>query len=267
MTLTLENGNGNIAKSKVKGSLPKGIGPFLMILPSLLVLLSSTAAWSIFNCALGRGPSEGARSASKKTTRLSVSIPPSSLVFPSSKRWMVASRDLRWVQGPIAAVALLTRPTLGEPFTPAQPTDCSAIDLPGTHPFPKRAPPINDPSKLARSFALQEQPGSVQTCARERAPPLLKIRLIWCAAFREHKRLTRLIPSILVCALGEQRKLPSPPIHYFAEPSSDRGLRFCPSPEQGRPSIFYVLFLVWAALPEIIGPACSSPSQSPFSLC
>ena len=34
------------------------------------------------------------------------------------------------------------------------------------------------------------------------------------------------VPPILVCALGEQRKLPSPLIHYFAEPSSDRVLRF-----------------------------------------
>ena len=32
--------------------------------------------------------------------------------------------------------------------------------------------------------------------------------------------LTRLIHSFLGCALGEQRKLPSLPIHYFAEPST-----------------------------------------------
>ena len=34
---------------------------------------------------------------------------------------MVASCDLRWVQGPVAAVDILTRPTLGGPFPPTDP--------------------------------------------------------------------------------------------------------------------------------------------------
>ncbi len=137
--------------------------------------------------------------------------------------------------------------------------------FPGTHPFPKRAPPINDPSKLACSFAFRSSlDQSKRARVNEHRHPENTIDLV-CRVPRA-QGLTRLIPSILVCALGEQRKLPSPPIHYFAEPSSDRGLRFCPSPEQGRPSIFYVLFLVWAALPEIIGPPAPH-RRSPLSHC
>ena len=47
-------------------------------------------------------------------------------------------------------------------------------------------------------------------------------------------------PPALVCAFGEQRKLASLPLHYLAEPSSDRALRFHRSPEQRRPSTFYL---------------------------
>jgi hypothetical protein len=43
-------------------------------------------------------------------------------------------------------------------------------------------------------------------------------------------------PPFLVCALGEQRKLPSLPILHFAEPSSDWVVRFHPPPEQRGPS-------------------------------
>jgi hypothetical protein len=48
---------------------------------------------------------------------------------------MIASRDLRWVQGLIAAVAVLTHPTLGSPFPPSPPI-CNR--LPMTRPFPRR---------------------------------------------------------------------------------------------------------------------------------
>ena len=50
------------------------------------------------------------------------------------------------------------------------------------------------------------------------------------ARFDEH-RLSKNTMG-LVCALGEQRKLPRLPIHYFGEPSSDSALRFYLSLEQ-----------------------------------
>src|SRR5262245_41023633 len=55
-------------------------------------------------------------------------------------------------------------------------------------------------------------------------------RLLPTARFDEHRLSKNTIDP--VCALGEQRKLPSPPIHYFAEPSEDRAMRFHPSREQ-----------------------------------
>ena len=109
----------------------------LMLLPSFARSALQRAAWSIFNCALGRGPSEGARWASKKTTRLSVCILPSSLFFlPHKGGW--SHRDLRWVQGPIAAVGVLTHPTLGAPGRALFPrgdgeTHCSKVRH--NHPF------------------------------------------------------------------------------------------------------------------------------------
>ena len=50
------------------------------------------------------------------------------------------------------------------------------------------------------------------------------------ARFDEH-RLSKNTMG-LVCALGEQRKLPSLPIHHFAEPSSGGAVRFHPSLKQ-----------------------------------
>src|SRR4026208_1609286 len=54
------------------------------------------------------------------------------------------------VQGRAAAVAILTRPTLGALVSPRQPTDCFAIVYPGRA-FSQvaMASNINDPSKLA----------------------------------------------------------------------------------------------------------------------
>ena len=116
---------------------------------------------------------------------------------------------------------LLTRPTLGDSFPPTRPTDCFAIAYPGRALFPgadgethclKVRP--NDPSELARTSFLRGGLGGFLLRAWTSTSLYLKMRSFWCAAF------------------GEQRKLPSPPIHCFAEPCNDRGMWFNLSPEQ-----------------------------------
>ena len=76
----------------------------------------------------------------------------------------------------------------------------------------------NDPSKLARALLGR---GLIDLQVRAwTSTAFLRIRLVWCArsASKGDQQPSR--PLLLVCALGEQRKLPSLPIHYFAEPSS-----------------------------------------------
>ena len=65
--------------------------------------------------------------------------------------------------------------------------------------------PLDSPSKLADAFFPQGGLGGFQLRAST-STAYLKIRLIWCAP------------------LGEQRKLPSLPVHHLAEPSSDKEL-------------------------------------------
>jgi len=74
--------------------------------------------------------------------------------------------------------------------------------------------PLDGPSKLACMFILQRW-----------------ARLLPTARLGEHRHPTNTIG--LVCAFGEQRKLPSLPIHYFAEPSSDRAMPSYPSLSRG----------------------------------
>jgi len=64
--------------------------------------------------------------------------------------------NLRGVHGPVAAVAILTLPTLGAIIFTRQPTDCFAIVYPGRALFPggdgeTHCPKVrsNHPSKLA----------------------------------------------------------------------------------------------------------------------
>jgi hypothetical protein len=60
----------------------------------------------------------------------------SSLFFFLKEGERAASCDLRWMQGPFVAVAILTRPTLGDLLPPSRPTDCFAIVYPGRALFP-----------------------------------------------------------------------------------------------------------------------------------
>jgi hypothetical protein len=93
---------------------------------------------------------------------------------------MVACRDLRWVHGSIAAVSILTRPTLGDSFLPTRPTDCFAIDYPGRALFPgSDGEHLHDPSKLA---CISWGRGWIDLLLRAwTSTAFLKIRWIWCA--------------------------------------------------------------------------------------
>src|SRR6476646_9615727 len=80
---------------------------------------------------------------------------------------------------------------------------------------------------------------SFQACLY--VPPQGWARWLPTARFDEH-RLFRNTMS-LACALGEQRKLPSPPILYFAEPSSTGAVRFHALGEHRKPSALTSLLL------------------------
>src|SRR5262245_60879425 len=106
--------------------------------------------------------------------------------------------------------------SVGSSFSPAQP--CARRDVRftqagdgETHCLKVRP---NDPSELARTSFLRGGLGGFLLRAWTSTSLYLKMRSFWCAAF------------------GEQRKLPSPPIHCFAEPCNNRGMWFNLSPEQ-----------------------------------
>src|SRR6478752_887388 len=75
---------------------------------------------------------------------------------------------------------------------------------------------------MARRLFEGPLQSSFQACLY--VPPQGWARWLPTARFDEH-RLSKNTMG-LACALGEQRKLPSPPILYFAEPSSTGAVRF-----------------------------------------
>ena len=96
---------------------------------------------------------------------------------------------------PCRGAVVLTRPTPVAPRRALFPGGDGETHCPKVH--------SNHPSKLACTSLFKGRLGCFQLRASD-----------------EH-RLSKNTMG-LVCALGEQRKLPSLPIHYFAEPSSDR---------------------------------------------
>ena len=155
--------------------------------------------------------------------RLEWSFQASSTPFREGE--LVSSCDLRWVQGPVAAVGILHPPNPGRAKT---------------RPFPRRRwrdacskIHFNHPSKLACTSFLRGG------------------RWLPAARFDEHRPSKNTMG--LVCALGEQRKLPSLPIHYFAEPGSDSALRSHPSLSRGDHS----------PSPSLVWSSRSSKQESP----
>jgi hypothetical protein len=135
---------------------------------------------------------------------------PTVRVIRTRERRRVAACDLRWVR----------------------PCRCGRHSHP---PNPRRAETRPLPRRRWRD-ALFEGPfqSSFQAC-------LYVLSYGWArwlptARLDEHRLSKNTID--LVCAFGEQRKLPSLPIHYFAEPSSERAVRFHSSLSRGHPAPF-----------------------------
>ena len=69
-------------------------------------------------------------------------------------------------------------------------------------------------------------------CAKVRSDNVSGRSTKRCAAFREHKPTDQADPSPSGVRVGRERKLPSPTHSPFAEPSTDRRMRFSPRWEQ-----------------------------------
>ncbi len=96
---------------------------------------------------------------------------------------------------------LLTRPDPAQSFSP---TDHRLLcnRLPGTYALPMRAPPINDPSKLACSFP--QEAAWISPNVRASSPQGMEADSSPTARFDEH-RLSKNTMG-LVCAFGEQER-------------------------------------------------------------
>ena len=109
----------------------------------------------------------------------------------------------------------------------AGPCRCSRHSPPA-QPWARQDAPF---SQAAMARCMFEDPfqSSFQACLY--VLPQGWARWLPAARFDEHRPSKNTMG--LVCALGEQRKLPSLPIHYFAEPGSDSALRSHPSLSRG----------------------------------